>query len=420
MNAISNTLAVAGKELQVLFKDRGNLVVLFLMPLLIASFISQIGRMVSPGEEAPEIKVHVYVVNQDAGPYGERVVDALRDIKVLAIRTLNTPEVADRQVADGKAAAAIIVPADFSQDINAYQPTQVQVIVDPVQTEAAGIVAGIMNQVVAEVNLWGEITYGIRAVLDKSGAMEGATAEMRRAVEAQTLGVIMTQLAEMRQSPAIAVRSEDLEGVEPREPVGPASFNMPSMTTMFAFFLVGIIATGILTEKENGTFRRLLASPIHPGSIIAGKMLAHMLIVILQALLMLGVGRIVFGMALGNSPLALLLLTLALALAATALGMVLATVARTSQQADSLGVIISLILAGISGCMPLTGVLFFREKGTFMYYLANLTPHGHALEGYVRLFFEGAGLAYVLPQIGVLTGMGVVFFLIAIWRFKFE
>lgn len=419
MNVISNTLAVAGKELQVLFKDRGNLVVLFLMPLLIASFMGQIGLMASAGEEAPEIKVDVYVVNQDAGPYGERVVDALRDIEVLAINTLNTPEVADQQVADGEAAAAIIVPADFSQDINAHQPTQVQVIVDPVQTEAAGIVAGIMNQVVAEVNLWGEITYGIRAVLDESGAMEGATAEMRRAAEAQTLGVIMTQLAEMRQSPAIAVRSEDLEGVETQEPFNPFSFNMPSMMTMFAFFLMGSIATGILTEKENGTFRRLLASPIHPGSIIAGKILAHMLIVILQALLMFGVGRIVFGMSLGNSPLALLLLTLALALSATALGMVLATVARTSQQADSLGVTIPLVLAGIGGCIAM-GEFFFRAKGTLMYYLANLTPHGHALEGYLRLFAEGAGLADVLPQIGVLTGMGVVFFLIAIWRFKFE
>ena len=185
------------------------------------------------------------------------------------------------------------------------------------------------------------------------------------------------------------------------------------------YILVGSIATGVLAEKESGAFRRLLASPIRPGSIIAGKILAHMLIVILQALLMLGVGRLVFGMALGNSPLALLLLTLALALSATALGMVLATVARTTQQADSLGVIIPLILAGVGGCIAVGG-FFFRAKGTFIYYLANLTPHGHALEGYLRLFAEGAGLADVLPQIGVLTGIGVVFFLIAVWRFKFE
>ena len=90
---------------------------------------------------------------------------------------------------------------------------------------------------------------------------------------------------------------------------------------MFAFFIVGTIAATILTEKEEGTFRRLLASPIHRGSTIAGKMLAYMLVVGLQVLVVFGVGSGFFGVPLGNSPLGLLLVTLALALTATSLGM---------------------------------------------------------------------------------------------------
>lgn len=39
--------------------------------------------------------------------------------------------------------------------------------------------------------------------------------------------------------------------------------------------------------------------------------------------------------------------------------------------------------------------------------------------GYMNLF-EGASLAQVLPQVGILAGFGVVFFLVAMWRFRFE
>ena len=49
---------------------------------------------------------------------------------------------AEQQVAEGEAAAAIVIPADFTADINAYTPTSIEVIVDPGQPESASIVTG--------------------------------------------------------------------------------------------------------------------------------------------------------------------------------------------------------------------------------------------------------------------------------------
>jgi hypothetical protein len=47
-------------------------------------------------------------------------------------------------------------------------------------------------------------------------------------------------------------------------------------------------------------------------------------------------------------------------------------------------------------------------------------PNGHAVEAYYRLMAENGTVTTILPQIGILLAMGVVFFAIAVWRFRFE
>jgi ABC-type multidrug transport system permease subunit len=61
----------------------------------------------------------------------------------------------------------------------------------------------------------------------------------------------------------------------------------------------------------------------------------------------------------------------------------------------------------------------FRSAG-FIGTLSKFTPHAHALEGYYSVMAENATFTQILPQLGFLWLMGIVFFLIAVWRFRFE
>jgi ABC-2 type transport system permease protein len=183
---------------------------------------------------------------------------------------------------------------------------------------------------------------------------------------------------------------------------------------MFAFFIVGTIAASVLAEKEEGTFRRLLASPLPRASIIAGKMLAYTLVVTLQVLVVLGVGKVFFDIPLGDSPLGLILITLALAVAATSLGMLVAALARTRSQADGVGFVISIVMGAVGG-----SIIMIPDEG-FLHVISQFTPHSHAIEGYLKLMSYGADVVEVLPQVGLLAGVGALFFLIAMWRFRFE
>jgi len=205
-----------------------------------------------------------------------------------------------------------------------------------------------------------------------------------------------------------------LDGVETESIDNAHSYTTPSYAVMFAFFIIGVIAASLLREKEEGTFRRLLASPIHKGSIIAGTMLAYMLVVGLQVLVVFGVGSGFFDIPLGESPLGLLLITAALAWAATGLGMLVAALARTRSQADGVGVVLSLVMAAVGGA-----IVPIPDEG-FLHLLSQFTPHAHAIEGYLKLTTQGAGVADILPQVGLLTGVGFFFFIIAVWRFRFE
>jgi ABC-2 type transport system permease protein len=431
MNFLRNTLRQARKDLKILFKDRGALAVLFVLPLVFAMMLGApkaVGatNLVSASGES-KLSIRAYIVNEDEGPYGAQVDEVLRGIQTLRMLTAHSVDLADKKVADGDAAVAIIIPVDFSATIDANQPTRIQLIKDPTRQTEAQVVAGILREVLTELSIRAEIEYGIRAVYDRTGALEGADPETIRAVQAQALGVIWTAVQEIRQSPAIVVQRQDLAREERTLVASGVIFGiiMPLFSTMFAFFLIGFMAESILKEKEAGSFRRLLAAPIHPGTVVASKMLAFIGVVFLQMLVMFGICNVLFDMPLGD-PLGLLVLTLALALAATGLGMLLGSLAQTRKQAGSIGMLLGFVLWFASGftsfAIDLTGgvVQYDIPIEGFKYYLSQITPHAHAITGYIKLIINGADLGELLSNIAALLGFAVVFLSVALWRFKFD
>jgi ABC-2 type transport system permease protein len=431
MNTIRNSLRMARKDLKLLFKDRGQLAVVFALPLLFSLMYGGMAAGRSDSESPagePGLVINAYLVNEDQGPYGAQVEDALRSIRPLRLVASRSVDVADRKVADGQAAAAIIIPADFSAQLDANQPVRVQLLKDPTQQAEAKAVAGILNDALTELSVMAEIQYGIWAVFEKTGTLEGVPPEVAHAAQAQMMGAIWTGVQEIRQNPAITVQSQNLAGEVTELSYGAAAsaFFTPTFSTMFAFFLIGVMAESIVREKEAGSFRRLLAAPVHRGTIVAGKMLAFVGVVYLQMLLLFGVSSALFGMPLGDSPLGLLALTLALALAATGLGMLLGSIARTSKQAGIIGMLLGFVLLLASGLLGLSPSLTGNQADLglptegLQFYISQLTPHVHALDGYVKLILEGAGVVDVLPNTFILLGFGVVFFLIGLWRFRYE
>lgn len=420
MKNIRYTLAVAWKEIQVFMRDRGAMALLLLFPILLSSVQGGANLMLATEGETPSILLQVALVNGDSGTFGTEASKAIQSVDVLEVKTFQRAFEAEGMVAKGDAAAAIVIPDDFSEKINAYTPVEIEVIVDPVQPESVSIITGIMNQVFDEVTIWGEVQYGIRSVLEDSGLLDGATPEQMAAIGAQNLGVIMTRLNEMRRNPAIEVISEDLQGqVAEGGIMAYVSYVYAAYIVLFIFFVVGMCAESIQDEREMGTLRRLVAAPIPRGAVIGGKMLGYMLIPCLQAVLLFTIGKLAFDVPLGQSPGGLVVLTIVVAGVSTSLGLLLATLVKSKKQAGDMGMLLGFVLGFAGGAIPIAQLLMTRMEGP-MSVLSRIVPHANAIEAYYKLVAENASLMDILPEIGILIGMLVIFLLIAVRRFKFD
>ena len=418
MNLIRTTLAITWKELQVTLKDRGLLAVLFLLPLIFSTLfsLSQQGR-VDEATGATALTVDVFVVNEDEGPFGTQVAEVLKSMTMLKVVELDSAEEADTRVGEGERMAAIIIPAGFSAGIDAYQPVRLRVVVDPVQQGFAGVVVGLANFAASQVSIQGELLQGTRTFLEQTGLPEDAPPEAIRAVEAQTVGAIMAQLQEMQNHPPIAIASEGL--VERTEPVNLLDSFMPAFAVMFAFFLVGNIGQAFHRERDEGTFRRLLASPLSRVAIVAGPMVAYMLVVVLQVVFLFGIGAGLFKLQIGSSLVGLLVVSLALGLAVSTFGLMLGVLTRNGKQADTLGTLVAFVLPFISGIFPMNSLEPGYLSGGVLGTIGTFIPHMHAAEGF-RLVMTGEGtVETVLVQVGALLLFAAVFFVIASRRLRF-
>jgi len=424
MKAIYYMLSVTWKEIQVIFRDRTWLMILFLLPLLIGGFMGAMNLVTNPatGEDEKQegILLRVGLVNLDTGVFGTEVSKAIQDIAQFEVSAYTTTDQAEARVAQGDITSAIIIPADFSEKINSYESTAIEVMVDPAEPESASIVTGIINQVVGEVTIWGEVQYGVRSIFKQSGLLAQASPQEQRAIEAQNLGVIMTRINEMRRNPAILVVSEDLLGAKIQGGIELfIALLFAGQAVMFIFFIVAMCSTSLLSEREAGTIRRLLSAPVPRGAIIAGKTLAFMLLGCLQVVILFGAANLLLGAPLGHSPLGLAALTLAVTFTAAAMGMMVAALAKSASQAGSISLILAFVLAALGGAMVTAKEPVIRAGG-FTGGIAKIIPHAYAIEGYYRVMAENESLSQILPEIGILLAFGIVFFLIAVWRFRYE
>ena len=353
INPLHAIFSVAWKDLQILLKDRGFLVVIIFLPSIFSVLFGSINQK-SIDDDRTSITLPIALVNQDEGVYGEQIVEVLNSIESFDIQTPDSTAAAEQLVRDSQVMAAILIPAGLTQNVNSYQPSKIVVMIDPTQESYARAITGIMNEVVTPVVLVGELSYGIRTLLADYPAYQQSDADTQRGFEAQSLAANMAAVQRMQAEPWIKVEAQTSQGEDLIiVPDNIFSMIVPSFVVMFAFFIVGALGADLLKERQEGALRRLIAAPMPRWTIITGKMLAYLVIVIAQVTFIFGAASLIFDMPLGKSILGLLVMTVAMGLAATGLGMMIAAISKTDRQADTTGTLLGFVLAGLGGSISL-------------------------------------------------------------------
>jgi len=250
------------------------------------------------------------------------------------------------------------------------------------------------------------------------GLDESADPALRQAAQAQSEGVIFTQMSRMGVDDPIQVQKDVLKGRQVFTWDNLFTLMLPALTVMFAFFLTAAVSTDLLKEREAGSLRRLIAAPLPRSALIGGKVLAYTLVVVFQVAVVFGAAVIMGNMTLGSSPLGLIATTLCLGLVATTLGMMIAALSKSIDQAGSISLLLIFVLGYLAGGFSPQAAAY-RGEG-FMAFLSRITPQAQATIAYHTLLLQDGGLLDILPQLAYLLALSLVFFLIAMWRFKFE
>jgi ABC-2 type transport system permease protein len=371
-------LVIAGRILRQRLRDRSAIIFAVLTPLGLALAFSA----VIP-DFTPSFHTTVAVVDEDHGAAAEALVrgplTGLVTAGIADIKTLATEADARAAVSSDQAGAAIVIPAGFTKAIHDGQPTRLRVLggSSPTSREVVrATVAGFANVVGA-----GQLT--LQAVVATGGSVDATSLDRIRAALLADSPITVTDATAAKRQATLA------------------TFYGAAMAIMFVFFATQYGALAILTERRVGTLNRLLAAPISQGSVILGGSIAGLLLGLL-AMIVLVVATTVLAHASWGPPPLVGALIVAAVIAAVGISTVVATLAKTVEQAGGLNAIVALCLSAIGGVfIPLSQAPELLARASL------ITPHAWFLRAIDTLSLPTTGFADILPSVLVLVGMGL-------------
>jgi ABC-2 type transport system permease protein len=404
--------AIAWKDLRSTVRTVPALVMMLVAPLALASLL---GLAFGGGESFEIAAIKVVVANEDRGSPQSPVVAGctvaailespdLGDI--LQVTRVKDAAAARRAVDDGDAAVAVILPADFSRVAYGDDPSatvQVELYENPTREIGGSIVEGIVGQVLADFNGARAAAAGAVSVRsDDAGDPPAAQVAAAAAHAFNEAGGVVSALDVTQRAPKVGKTENE---------VSVTGAVLSGMMVFFMFFGAANVARTILTEDRDGTMPRLFTTPTRHGTIIGGKFVSVFVTVLLQAVVLLIAGRLIFGIDWGRLD-AVVLLTLVAAGVAGGLALLIIAFARTPAQAGAIGSGIYLVLALLGG--NFTGTA--QTSGTYAV-VQKLTPNGWLIQGWDTAM-RGGGAADVRWQVLVPLGFAVAFFFFAVLKMR--
>ena len=364
---IANILHLGIKELRSLMRDP---VMLF---LIIYAFTFAIHTAATAMPETLH-KAPIAIVDEDRSQLSQRIVDAFYPPHFIPPVLITHAEM-DIRMDAGLDTFALNIPPNFQSDVLAGRSPAIQLNVDATRMSQAFTGSGYIQTIIS-----GEIT------------------SFRQGHRSNTVPVV-----------DLALRSRF--NPELNKSWFGAVMKIIDNVTMLSIILTG---AALIREREHGTVEHLLVMPVTPLEIMAGKVWAMALVVLIStACSLVFVVQGLLKVPIEGS-IALFFAGTALHLfATTSLGIFLGTLARSMPQ---FGLLIMLVLLPLQ---MLSGGSTPRESMPELVQFVMLSaPNTHFVMLAQAILYRGAGIRVVWPQFIAIAGIGTILFSLALARFR--
>lgn len=378
-------LALAAAELKRVTRDRTFLFFIIVLPILVILLVGV--------TTASSTSIRVGVVPGQSAPLATQLVDDLESSPGLTTQRYTTRAKGVDALRRGEVEAVVVVPTTLDADLRSGRTTRIPVLVSgAVQSSQAAVTA-------------------VTSVVARHGATiqaaTFATAHSSRSFEQNLAATRSLQ----RETPIAAVRTEVVNRKSNYLPLG-YNYSAPTMLVLFVFINALAGGAAMIQTRRFGIFARALAAPIRPRDLVLGEALCYLTLALGQALLIVVVGAMMFGVSWGN-PVAAAALIGMWALVGTGAGMASGALFRTPEQASAIGPALGIAFGMLGGCMwPLEIVP--QSVRVF----GHATPHAWAVDAWVTVLSRGGSLADIAGYLAILAGYAVALLAFATLRLR--
>ncbi|MGI9611509.1 MAG: ABC transporter permease [Acidimicrobiales bacterium] len=370
MTAIRPLLGIARYELLRVGRDRLTLFFLLGLPLLVMVIIgSTFGGTTSD--------LPIGIISSEQTNQTSELLARLDESPALTVTTYADRAELERDIRTGRRLGGIILEAPSPTD---NTKLHVQLLTEPTSPAAASVRTTI------------------------TGLLDRHQSQLVAATVTHTLGGsdFQTVLDPAATTPIDATRIE-------RTPVGNGqgppdsqyAYTVPSQLVLFVFVAALGAGAALVDLNRLGISRRLLAAPVPLATLVGGLTLARLALTLFQASLLIAVGAVVFEVDWGH-PAGVAALVCIYSLVAVGAGLLIGSLARTSEQAMAIGVPLAMGMGMLGGTMwPLDLV------GDTMRTIGHATPQAWVMDGWITLIFDRGTIGDLGAELAALTAFAV-------------
>lgn len=414
------------KELLLLMRDIGGVIILFVMPLLLLIAVTMVQK--GSFESILGSEVSVLLVDNDKDSVAQVIIDNLgKTGELVVIDSIDGQEVSEQRAKDlvhrGVYQLAIILPAKLTTNLQIH----VQQNVDKVLAEldfsmdSVGEVPRIVDpgHVILYFDPATQAAFktAIRMSIDKLVS----NVESRAIYKTFQQELVANPNEDFSHQQFISFKEESAAASGHQEIPNAAQHNVPAWALFAIFFIVVPLSINIVKEKSQGTMVRITTSPTSYSIFVVGKTICYLLISLIQFYLMVLVGIFLFpviglqAFQVEDNLFFLSVIALFSGLAAIGLGVLIGTIASTQEQSAPFGATLTVVLAALGGIWVPVFVM-----PVLMQRLSMISPMNWGLSAFYDVLLRHAGLGDILPEIILLFLFFVLTLALAIFYDKKE
>ena len=423
---MNKIVAMAAKDIHILFRDKLGFFFTVFFPLMMAIFF---GAMFAGLSRGPA-NIPIALVDQDRTSASERFIERLGQASGLAVEQIPGEEALE-QVRRGRTAVLVTLTPGFGAALdNPFVTTpEVEMTVDPTQFAVAGMVRGVLLEA-AGAELQDLMSDPAR--LGAANSQNSLFFESLPPSDARDQMLTFLDLSPRVSSlidemglgaatggnqgffgPPLEIEQTEVQAERP----GPTNSYATSFAQAMLWTLIGgsvSFSMSIAIERSRGTLMRLLVAPITARHLLAAKGLACLGATLFTSTALITLGITVFDVRPTSYPL-LALALLCGSICFCGIMMALSVIGGTEQAAAGIGWGLSLPLSMLGGGMV---PLFLMPE--WMQRLANISPMKWTLMAYEGAIWRGFTLNEMLLPCTVLVAIGVVAFTLGARRLRWD